>query len=1828
MKTKLRFLFVVLTMLWWGANFAWGVETYTVSNINTSTTYQATEHVQLYIGSGWNIESEKITGNSKAQNGNGEYTSTNYLLPTSGAYLILTPSQNGSMELQGSKNSGGNKYMVIQTSNTNFINNATVTCGGNTCSWNSSRNGYNVEEASGDIVATFNVEAGTTYYVLFDSFSDWSFTGFTFTKQKIDVSGADFGFMYISRNTHSGEAYEGNPLINRLNLPVTYSSTNTSAATIDPSTGAITIQTVSSGIQSTKIKASFAGNDDYNAKEVTYDLNVAKALTYTEIPISALRYRPGVNGISGTGLNRSVGGFDLTFGENEGIKCNNTNNFYFRTNGSGAQGSMTIAMDGNSSNSGKYIKKIVFTAWNDPSLSVNSVAKTSGTLTQTGTREWTWTNYYTNVSTVTFTSQGANDEYILISKIKIYTDETPTFTKVTPVPSFNRNSDSFSTGATVNISDLDINTTPSNFLFDYTYDAGTTTLTHTPYTNNTTWPGTIAGTAVDGTATINASFDVSSNPFYNTVASTNVYTLTVSSAAKNTFTWDFTKSLSEVDSKLLNASTDTWQLNDGHWKLTGGDLTGAFTQDGKELEYVYGLQAYISKGDNTMIYGNSSGFRLNSGSSRYLRIPNLKAGDKVTVLCNNYNNDNRGLNLPSNINDGTAMGWGNQSQGDFTCVGYVKADGYVDLVASGALTIKKIIVESANKPWPTLSFANGSTVHVELPVSGYLDYTNALASVPTGATATYTVLLGNASLQSGATIRINDVVTSDNPVIVRATVSEGTYNSAYYCDYILTASRSDGTARWTYTADSKEIDGEDRPYQGTVTFTSSGTLAGGTRISDVPGITLTIGASGEEWNVVNEASIGLSAYNANSASERPNNITTGCFYTFTPSVNGYLNINVNASGWSYIYENGTEISKNSDKVGAWGEVKLIAGRTYVFCKQNNGAYLHGFTFRPAFLTPDESAEQTATFEAYSSTTNYPRLVHSADAGVRFSGNRSVVNLSNDGGVELVGGGTAIVRGKVMSGDNSLTAYYTLDANVLTLLGTNPTSGSTITSLDNSVFQFLFNQNITIGNSSSFQVLKDATDITSNCTIALNTNTGETDYQKRLNVSGFGTLEAGSTYTIRLLSGAVTQIDNSTITNGQIIGTFTIESTEPPLTWLYPLTTSAVRIGTSIVLLTDVKIDEHYPTDGVIGILTYEGQTEGETITMTAIKDSERLIFKPTSPLEPNKTYTLTVGANQVKQANSTNMITKDKVFIFTTGTATGAEPLMTSATPLLDNSTTSMTYTGGTIEFFFNQNIELEPYSKVTVTPVNGANSTASGESDRLNNSGILQAQSLHVENNRVYFTYSEDELKYDLYYEIEFPVNTVTGTGGMPNSETKIIKFKMQPRPSSLVSGTKDFDGYPHTWNFTNIGTKDVESATNTLTALATYSTDANKATSGWYTKEGFYGNYNYNNSSIKFPQGDVLSYNNGSSNMEIKEASGLRWSLTKNTGSSVADRIRIVPGTKTSLNVVGNTHYLTIPNVPVSKLYIKAKHSDMLNINSPNAVFVQGGMSSNNTKGATTSNSTVYILNVTEAGDVSFCLDDVTFEMIAVATEEKAISSVGYATNARDFSVDYTLDEALLGTGVTAYKITEVSGGSVVASPVTKVPATTAPNQYNGVMLRGNEGSWPLFTLDVNSTEETLTDNKLIGVVSGDDTGELDQTTDSYYNYVLSNGGYTVKYETGETTGRVVGEASGVGFYLLLKDGTRLANNTTYSKESPNDYTAYLQLDEQYVMHTEVGVSSARQFFSIDFGDETTDIKVIGSESSTKTSDGAYYSLQGVRLDNPGKGIYIRNGKMVVVK
>ena len=187
----------------------------------------------------------------------------------------------------------------------------------------------------------------------------------------------------------------------------------------------------------------------------------------------------------------------------------------------------------------------------------------------------------------------------------------------------------------------------------------------------------------------------------------------------------------------------------------------------------------------------------------------------------------------------------------------------------------------------------------------------------------------------------------------------------------------------------------------------------------------------------------------------------------------------------------------------------------------------------------------------------------------------------------------------------------------------------------------------------------------------------------------------------------------------------------------------------------------------------------------------------------------------------------------------------------------------------------------------------------------------------------------------------------------------------------------------------------------------------------------------------------------------------------------------------------------------------------------------------------------------------------------------------------------------------------------------------QMQGVLLQGSQGDHPLFTWDVNRTSSEMADNKLIGAITPPVNNvwqkEIINGT-TYYNYMLAASGFV---ETTKENGNVIVDennvVNGIGFYLVYQQGA-LINGAPYAGGKPKANSAYLQLDSYQAQHQEIGGSTpVRAYFFIDKEDEATGIQ---STIATPVKKDAWYTLQGVRIDNPAKGLYIRNGKKVFVK
>jgi hypothetical protein len=188
----------------------------------------------------------------------------------------------------------------------------------------------------------------------------------------------------------------------------------------------------------------------------------------------------------------------------------------------------------------------------------------------------------------------------------------------------------------------------------------------------------------------------------------------------------------------------------------------------------------------------------------------------------------------------------------------------------------------------------------------------------------------------------------------------------------------------------------------------------------------------------------------------------------------------------------------------------------------------------------------------------------------------------------------------------------------------------------------------------------------------------------------------------------------------------------------------------------------------------------------------------------------------------------------------------------------------------------------------------------------------------------------------------------------------------------------------------------------------------------------------------------------------------------------------------------------------------------------------------------------------------------------------------------------------GVKAYTATgyDYGTGTIWLSRVKKVPAGT------GILVMAPQGDYAVSTASVAS----IYDNMFKGSVTASTIYMTESIDDMVCtNYYLSNGTY------------------GVGFYKVTKEGgVSLGANRCYLP-IPNRSagTRGIEADAaEFSMQNSAEVIGIRIF-----SNGTTGIQAIENGQSTMEKD-VFYNLQGQRVVNPGKGLYIKNGKKVVIR
>lgn len=692
------------------------------------------------------------------------------------------------------------------------------------------------------------------------------------------------------------------------------------------------------------------------------------------------------------------------------------------------------------------------------------------------------------------------------------------------------------------------------------------------------------------------------------------------------------------------------------------------------------------------------------------------------------------------------------------------------------------------------------------------------------------------------------------------------------------------------------------------------------------------------------------------------------------------------------------------------------------------------------------------------------------------------------------------------------------------------------------------------------------------------------------------LKAGKYYSIKITAGSLKDATaGSTLKNSQIV-LHLISSLEGiNLSMTTPYNQDEAPLTTRIILSAKNNDGKNanikHNVEATLEGKSADGNQTHNIGTVTGIANGNKLVFTPKEgqQLRPNYTYTLKL--NEKAELKDVVGTLDDDTFVFTTAKVIGNAPIVESTSPAAESTIPVgdvQPAASKQIKIKFNEDIQLLDGALIFCRPMGGSESYKSIEYYSASSDNPIDA-----EGNKLCFEYSGQNLFYGMRYEVTIPTYAIVGKGGQP-MKTNFKFYFETPKSAEASDSRKRKDVY--TWDFTNISDSTFKKINESVTAGNTY----------WVTTEDDKTLKYGSSRKSSFAQGQEIKAGASNNTIILPELKGLLFNLVKDNSG----RFQIVCKNKseakgdTYLDLTGGTHYVTIQSVPANAtVYIEHNGNEMFNLNTLGVDSIKTIKNSNNYV-------SVYRLGDT-AKDLTFCVQDCKLYRIAVVKDNKTIGSaendnIKYATYSQSYPVDYSLNERLNGTAVTAYSVS-----ADYQSDATFVNFTELPNNQSasdeGIILKtsGNLGeSHPIFTTDVNTNPERLTSNALVGTTGDKATTEFDKAKkDGYQNYIL-----TTKYFHLDKEDQVI-DGNRQCFYKWVKGDTK-------------SNIAYLQLKNPS------NANAAKTVIYLDWFGDTTGIHGITAPSQV-TSGKTYYTLDGRKVTSPTqKGIYIINGKKIIIK
>lgn len=244
---------------------------------------------------------------------------------------------------------------------------------------------------------------------------------------------------------------------------------------------------------------------------------------------------------------------------------------------------------------------------------------------------------------------------------------------------------------------------------------------------------------------------------------------------------------------------------------------------------------------------------------------------------------------------------------------------------------------------------------------------------------------------------------------------------------------------------------------------------------------------------------------------------------------------------------------------------------------------------------------------------------------------------------------------------------------------------------------------------------------------------------------------------------------------------------------------------------------------------------------------------------------------------------------------------------------------------------------------------------------------------------------------------------------------------------------------------------------------------------------------------------------------------------------------------------------------------------------------------------------------------------------------ATLSYATQSVEFSLDKETDLIINGANAYDYKnnkdtektnqsedfdyvVVKASLPATETVSVSEAGYATYATTNNIVVPKSNDVE--VMTVKVNDYNSTITLNKVeAGTVIPANTGILVKAAPGDYNFAVTSkdGDELPTNNLVAATKAVTSDDAKYKYFALTKlsDGKV---GFAVVKEGVN-----IPAGKAYLM---VEKGSAAKFFGLD--GEATGINSV----KTAKADGAYYTLEGVKTTKPVKGLYIHNGKKIVVK